>query len=765
MFDENYYDSLAHGEDRLDYMKKCIAEADAQKDIPNMLEYRYNYIKESVFHDDAFKAVIMFPEFVKLFDENPGVFDTRSFMFVFKWILGDSPEYYQISIEQMDKYFERFKEYIDKFGYTLRTYYLEMYWAYKDIDIQKALKAFDEIAKYERTEISDCQACEASLFAKKELTFGSENKAVKMLNEMLDKNMTCAEVPQTTYGDFAREFAKRGMYEEAEHYADLLMPMIRGDEVNFLEHVSSVLILKTFTDMNYALGLFSRCAGFYSRIKNPFLKFCFADASYRLFCEVEKHDVHSLQLRLSSDFELHDQEGVYEVAMLKEFFRKDAVSIAEKFDKRNGNDNFRKRLEFVYPEAPLKKLTLPLHGSVTPEPPSVGVLCREYANLPSPEYFAKELYDRLGFDNPQLQGIKDKNVFYYSAETESGEQVRYVMIFDEAPDLSEYRTIHEMPEDCMDTLSDYHVMLVIIPDETAPDRYEEMLRLLTFADIMNTDDSPAVLLHSCNKMLSSKWVSFTAQSKTPPRASDCLRYYLYASAFEEDKVDILTSGLGVFGSHELVATAVDKEMIDFTIGLLEKIAEELTIKPLLDEGITMNSGIVYDDKAYVRFSWKPVRFPDENGEIDEDADVFAEPILYLTAADLNGGKPKLIREITEEQSELLSPREHYKITDRNERFCKMLFPKALEFYKANECEMLVGLNAVGTDEDGDPCDSYFYGHLTGDGDKCIVASFGDEMQGMSEGDEMPVDPNNVYFFRIDIGDDSYFARDLYIIAE
>ena len=61
MFDENFFSSLSHGEDRLDYLKKCIAEADAEKDAEKMLDYRYKYIKESVFHDDTFKAVIIFP--------------------------------------------------------------------------------------------------------------------------------------------------------------------------------------------------------------------------------------------------------------------------------------------------------------------------------------------------------------------------------------------------------------------------------------------------------------------------------------------------------------------------------------------------------------------------------------------------------------------------------------------------------------------------------------------------------------------------------
>lgn len=765
MFDENFFSSLSHGEDRLDYLKKCIAEADAEKDAEKMLDYRYKYIKESVFHDDTFKAVIIFPEFVKLFDENPGAFDQRLFMFAYKWILENTPEYYQISVEQIEKYFDRFKEYIEKFGYTMRTYYLKKFRAFRDIDLPKALEYCDEVQKYERTSISDCAACEASNFAEREIKYGSQTKAVKMLNEMLDKNMRCAEVPQVTYGDFAEVFARKGMYEEAEHYADLMMPMIRGDEVNFLESVSAVLIIKSFTDLNYAFDLFSRCAGFYSRIKNPFLKFCFAEASYRFLTEVEKREIKSIKLRLSSDFELHDPEGVYDVLMLKDFFYDNACELAEKFDKRNGNDNFKERLAFEFPEAPLTKLELPLHGSITPEPPVVGVLCRELENLPTPNHFAKSLYERLGFADPGLTQTDDGKEFYYTAVTADGEQVRYRMIFDEAPDLSAYRSIHELPEDHLDTLSDYGCMLVIIPDIIHTDRYEEILRLLTFADIMNTDGSPVVLYHSCNKMLSSKWVSNIAEGKTPPRSCDCLRYWLYASAFEEDKVDILTSGLDVFGSHELAATAVDKEQIDFTIGLLEKIAEELTLKPLLDEGITMNSGIVYDDKSYVRFSWTPVRFPDENDEIAEDAAVYAEPLYYLTPSDVTEERPLLARDITEEMTGLLSPRKHFKITERNERISKMLFSKALNYFMNNDCEMIVGLNAKGTDKEGDPCDSYFYGTLSEDGKECTVTSFGDEMRDLSEGMKMPVDPENIFFFRIDIGEDRYFADDLYIITD
>lgn len=757
MYDEEYLHSLPHGEERLNYMKKCISEADKEKNISLMLELRYRYIEESVFHDDCFKAIIIFPEFMKLFEENPGEFDNYYFMIAFKWIIEDSNQYYQVSVEQLDRYFERFKEYIEKFGYSLRTYYLKTYKTYLNIDSKKAFEAFKLFENYERTRLSDCKACEMNAKVEHEVQFGSEEKAVAMLNNMLDNNMRCSEVPQGAYGEFVDAFTKCGIYDEAEHYANVLMPMVKGEEINFMKEVSSVLILKSKTDINYAIDLFSRCAGKFSGVKNPYLKFHFAKASYLLFSEIAMSDKNEVYLRLPSDFEKHSADGNYSVAEMRDFFYNTAKDIAEKFDARNGNDTFAQELAYKYPDSPEKKIVLFPHGAVEPAPPEIGILFKDAEDMPSPEEFVPKAEELFGYRNSQLQMVKDSPVLFYSAESDEG-AVRYRIIYTEKPDISSLRKDAGLAEDIYEQLEEYKVMVIIMPDIINSDRFQEVYNTLRFAEMLDKGGSPAVLQLSIEKIMPKSWLSMTVKSKTPPTTSNCIGFRIFQSAFEEDKYDIVSYGLSVFGSRELIVTGAAEEDIDYCVAILNKLCEDIMVQRLPDEGVSMSSGIVYDDRAYVRFTWKKVLVPN-------DEEPFAEPILYFSASDHANKKGYRLTELTDEQLRKIRPRMHGTIIDYDEQRAKELFPYALEYFRSNFCEMAVGVNITALDEDGEEIDSFAFADLKGNGSRGEVFSISEDAANIHEGDKIDIEPENVYSLLLKIDGEEYSDDELYLLMD
>ncbi len=757
MYDEEYLHSLPHGEERLNYMKKCISEADKEKNISLMLELRYRYIEESVFHDDCFKAIIIFPEFMKLFEENPGEFDNYYFMIAFKWIIQDSNQYYQVSVEQLDSYFERFKEYINKFGYSLRTYYLKIAQAYVDIDSKKAFEAFKLFENYERTRLSDCKACEMNAKVEHEVKFGSEEKAVAMLNNMLDKNMKCSEVPQGAYGEFVDAFTKRGIYDEAEHYANVLMPMVKGEEINFMKEVSSVLILKSKTDINYAIDLFSRCAGKFSGVKNPYLKFHFAKASYLLFSEIAKTDTNEVYLRLPSDFEKHSADGNYSVAEMRDFFYNTAKDIAEKFDARNGNDFFAQELAYKYPDSPEKKIVLFPHGAVEPLPPEIGILFKDEEDMPSPEEFVPKAEELFGYRNSQLQMVKDSPVLFYSAESDEG-AVRYRIIYTEKFDISSFKKDAGLAEDIDEQLEEYKGMVVIMPDVINSDRFQEVYNTLRFAEMLDKGGSPAVLLLSIERIMPKSWLSMTVKSKTPPTTENCIGLRIFHSAFEEEKYDIVSYGLSVFGSRELIVTSAGEEDIGYCAGILNKLCEDIMVQRLPDEGVSMGSGIVYDDRAYVRFTWEKVLVPDNDVP-------FAEPILYFSASDQANKKGYRLPELTDEQLSKTRTRKHGTIIDYDEQRAKELFPYALEYFRNNTCKLAVGVNMTALDEDGDEIESFAYAELDESGSRGEIFSIGDDVANIKIGDDIDIEPENVFNFLISINDEEYGADELYMLID
>ena len=403
MFDRDYFNTLEHGEERMSYLKKEIAEADAQKDIKSMIDLRYRYINESVFHGDSFKGLLMFPEYMKLVDDNPDDADIVDFMFAFKWIIENSREFYQIPMEQIEGYFDSYKEHLERYGYTPRTYNFKKAQFYRNIDSKKALKYLSLFDRFERTQVSDCKACEAGFMAEMELRFGSAEKAVSMLNEMQQRNMRCAEVPQVTYACFADNLSRMGYYDEADHYAELALPMMKGEYVNFTYEISSIIELKTVTDINAAYDLICETLHLFSGLKNQLYRFYYAEAAYRFFDRYLKGGNDPvIPMKLSAEFEKYSEDGKYDAAELRDWFHGIAEDLARKFDERNQSDFCTKHLAFEFPESPEQELKLPMHSTVKASSMAYAIPLFSQDDLPDIDSIHAMLTDGSRFDDDVL---------------------------------------------------------------------------------------------------------------------------------------------------------------------------------------------------------------------------------------------------------------------------------------------------------------------------------------------------------------------------
>lgn len=273
MFDQNIYDQLKHGEERYKYLKKVIVEEDAAHNYKEAFDLRFEYITESIMYDDEFKGFIMFPEFMAYYDAHSDVCDQHSLMWAFKWIIGNVEEFYQISCEKIEEYFEEFRKRCVEYGISLRTYYMKKMNFYSYMNIEKMKECQVQFRKLERDRLSDCAACEMNTDIRMELRYGSEKKAMEMVADMLKRGVSCAEVPETTFGECVYHFTRTGNIAEAEYYAEMMMPMIKGRENNFLKEISNVLLLKALTAPNEAYDIFKRSINVFLESKNPEMRF------------------------------------------------------------------------------------------------------------------------------------------------------------------------------------------------------------------------------------------------------------------------------------------------------------------------------------------------------------------------------------------------------------------------------------------------------------------------------------------------------------
>lgn len=762
MFDYDYFEELSDGEEKLNYLKKCIDEADNEKNYSLSLDLRYDYIKESVFNGDCYKAVIMFPEYMALFDKYPDKHDKESFMIAFKWIIEDIGDFYQVTTDMAESYFEEFKKRCEMYGYSLRTYYMKKMLFYIHSNPEKAKELHTLFRAAERDDLSDCEACEMSHDIRMELNFGTEEKALSMLNEMLSRGISCGEVPEVTYGKCIEHFTKIGELYEAEHYARLLMPMIRGND-NFLMETAHIILLKSMTEPNEALELFEGYFENYLRSRNPKMRFYFEDAAARFFGSLLNADYNSIKLRLPRAFPLYSENNEYITAKLKDYFYSCAMENAEKFDKRNGDSFFTEMLSYEYPKKPVKNLTLPNHSSFNKDPYFLGVPIKNSSDVPTEETIEKIVGE---IPEIKLTGILKKDegllIRLYDENTES-ELTVSIAVRDIVQELDAFAPANAITKDEFNLVKENYKQMLTIGAILGDGREtDDGLTILKLADKLNLENSPIILALNDYHLLSAKWVKVTAKNNIPPLANAFYHIYVHKKS---DNFIVGASGLNLFGSRALRIEQIKEENINLVARIMEQIAGYIIdIDKMPDENIETEFGVIYNNESKVMFGWKtPNSVYGDCLDYEDELDA----IPYITVTRDGKKESFLLSEITADIGEKLSFI-NTRISERKQyAIANLSFRTALSAMSEGDILIIVFDEFVP--------DEYIekYGQrvelcarITESEPfiKAVIESGVDEISELSAGTEMIINEADVFFWRLEKNGDYYFAEDEYLLT-
>lgn len=336
------YNFLEHGISKMIGIKKAIELAQEEKDYVTVLKFMEDYMHEAFFYDDAFQAMILFPEYASIFDTHPeiyGEYTPYDFLWVYKWIIGSAFDFYQISHEKIMEYFEDFKNRCIENGFSLRTYYMKLADYLEEIDVEEFKKVTEKYKSQKRDILSDCEACELDSEVYFELNYGDFQKALKLAKPILNRQKKCGDIPRITYANLLDYYIKQSDMENATVYEKLLLKEIKNGK-HFVS-LSKLLKYYTLTDVNKGIRIFKKYLPEAIQTKDPLSKFYFELQVYHLLKETKKQRKrNTIQLLLDKKFPLYKENGIYQFDELIEYFLKNVTEIALKFDKRNKNNNF-----------------------------------------------------------------------------------------------------------------------------------------------------------------------------------------------------------------------------------------------------------------------------------------------------------------------------------------------------------------------------------------------------------------------------------------
>ena len=117
---ERAYSAVQSGEPRMRAIRTAITAAEQANDTAAAVHFHHELIKESVFSGDRYQALVDFPQYLAQTRKDPvieqeNMWDT---LWMYKWIVEASTEFYQIEKVQILRWFSDFRRMLTISGYN-----------------------------------------------------------------------------------------------------------------------------------------------------------------------------------------------------------------------------------------------------------------------------------------------------------------------------------------------------------------------------------------------------------------------------------------------------------------------------------------------------------------------------------------------------------------------------------------------------------------------------------------------------------------------
>ena len=323
------YRAMQPGDPRMRAIRAAITEAELAKDDASLLQFHCDLIHESVFSGDRYQALVDFPQYLAITHRNPELAAewTHDTLWMFKWIVEASSEFYQIEKKQVLQWFSEFRRELLKNGYSLRSWYDKRAIFYQFSDRAKMRLDYQSFLEAPRDAMSDGETNDLDTQVRFELQTGNREKALAAADEIFRRHLRTDEVPCKTYFYLLSDAISRGDLSDAEQYAKPLKQLCSGERFQ-LEPIGMMFCWYALTDPAEGLRFYAQNKALREGSRNPFLCFWFDRGTERLFRAAADA---GLDLNGQSPDALREKADALRAA---------CAETAAKFDARNGSEYF-----------------------------------------------------------------------------------------------------------------------------------------------------------------------------------------------------------------------------------------------------------------------------------------------------------------------------------------------------------------------------------------------------------------------------------------
>ncbi|TCS93663.1 hypothetical protein [Hazenella coriacea] len=322
-------EGLPDGETKIQLLEEAIQIADRIQNNDAGFYARLELTTAAIYSGRAEKAFLSFAWCLAQYDKDPSYCDEYNLMWQYKWIANQVDQFPQLSLDKIEQTLEDLKQRFTYSGFNLRPYYqLKHFVAWRRGDITEAKMYLEKWMDTPRDDMADCHACERNEQAIFYLSLGNLEEAYRIAQPIFNQELSCAEVPHITYGQFLLPLCKEGRMEEAAEFHQKGYGMIRQKK-GFLKTLAEHIKYLTIIDLHKAASLLEHHLPEALASYEPNSKYHFYLASLILFDYMSDSDISVLNIPKYVNREWIDQQ---------------LFEIAKQFDQRNQNDYYQQKV-------------------------------------------------------------------------------------------------------------------------------------------------------------------------------------------------------------------------------------------------------------------------------------------------------------------------------------------------------------------------------------------------------------------------------------
>jgi hypothetical protein len=338
-------DDLEDSLPKLAILEEAVRIADAHQDVDLGFIIRKDLVRTATFCGCAEKSLVHFSWRLAQCDRDPERYDEMGLLWEYKWVANALPRFPQITQRQMVEMLDDMEERYRRLGVGLRPiHHQRRVIAMEAGEVEEAKKELQLWQKTPGDIKDDCAACVQNQLVEYFLFVGEPERAMTAAVPILAGKLRCAEIPHATLSLVVLPLLRMGRPDEAMAQHRKGYQLVSGNR-EFLDEVSRHLTFLVVTDnLDRAVKLLEKHLPWALDVLALSRQFTFFLASLLLTERLIDVGTTSLHLRLPRTFDAYQESGTYDVAVLAAWFDEACRELAVRFNERNGNDYFTRRI-------------------------------------------------------------------------------------------------------------------------------------------------------------------------------------------------------------------------------------------------------------------------------------------------------------------------------------------------------------------------------------------------------------------------------------